>query len=399
MTDWQDRVHHFIHAVETRFDKIRYGLVEQFGYPDAVVIVPYNGYGTEEIFHLEGRVLQERNITPATETDSLWRNLLNTYKRINSNEVPFARLLARFQGVEQELECDEEGMFELWLEPPEPLPSDRMWYEIELELLEPEPSEEEHRVRATGKVLVPPESARYVVVSDIDDTVIQMEVGNILQMARELFLGNARTRLPFPGVAALYRAFHAGASGTAHNPLLYVSSSPWNLYDLLVEFFHLHEIPVGPVLALRNYGITEQELLPLDNYDHKLGSIRNMLDTYSRLPFILIGDSSQQDPEIYAQLVEEYPDRVLGVYIRDVTRNAKRGEEIQALAERVIEAGSALVLAEETLTMARHARDEGWIAPETLDEIRAEREADLTPEEQEPPASAAATGEPGGQVS
>jgi phosphatidate phosphatase APP1 len=26
-----------------------------------------------------------------------------------------------------------------------------------------------------------------------------------------------------------------------------VSSSPWNLYDLLVEFFRLHDIPLGPL--------------------------------------------------------------------------------------------------------------------------------------------------------
>jgi phosphatidate phosphatase APP1 len=381
MASWQEVLRHFVHDVETRFDKVKYGLSERLGGPGPVKILPYNGYGTQDVLHIKGRVLEEEGIIRATEEDSLWDNLLNTYRRIESDEIPFARLTVRFQDLEEEVECDEEGMFDVWLEPSHPLPADQMWHEVEFELLDPLPEEQEHPVRATGKVLVPPESARYVVVSDIDDTVIQMEVGHLIRMVRELFLGNARTRLPFPGAAALYRAFHRGASGSERNPLLFVSSSPWNLYDLLVDFFNLHDIPVGPVLFLRNYGISEEEILPLDNRAYKLGAIRNMLDTYSNMPFILIGDSSQQDPEIYAEIVDEYPERVLGIYVRNVTRTPRRTGEIEALAEQVIEAGSTLMLADDTVTMARHAVEQGWIAAETLDEIRAEREKDEEPQD------------------
>ncbi|MFP4345340.1 MAG: App1 family protein [Anaerolineales bacterium] len=381
MANWQDLLHQFVHDIETRFDKVKYGLRDRLGGPGPIKILPYNGYGTQDVLYIKGRVLEEKGITRATEEDSLWDNLINTYRRIESDEIPFARLAVRFQDLEEEVECDEEGMFEVWLEPNHPLPTDQMWHEVEFELLEPLPEEQEHPARATGKVLVPPKSARYVVVSDIDDTVIRMEVGHLIQMMRELFLGNARTRLPFPGVAALYRAFHAGASGTERNPLLYVSSSPWNLYDLLVDFFNLHDIPVGPVLFLRNYGITEEEILPLDNRAYKLGAIRNMLDTYGDMPFILIGDSSQQDPEIYAEIVDEYPERVLGIYVRNVTRTPKRSGKIEDLAEQIIEAGSSLVLANDTVTMARHAVEQGWITEETLDEIRAEREQDEEPQD------------------
>jgi phosphatidate phosphatase APP1 len=180
----------------------------------------------------------------------------------------------------------------------------------------------------------------------------------------------------------LYRAFHAGKSGNDDNPLLYLSSSPWNLYDLLVDFFKLHGIPDGPVLSLRNYGITDEEILPLDNYDYKTRSIRDMLDTFDHLPFILVGDSGQQDPEIYASIVDEYPDRVLGIYIRNVSQSPRRTEEIKKLAKRVIDAGSSLVLADNSEAMAKHAAEQGWIQEEMIPHVRSDRERDEQPEDE-----------------
>ena len=55
-------------------------------------------------------------------------------------------------------------------------------------------------------------------------------------MSRTTFLNNARTRLPFAGVAEFYRSLQLGRNGKRNNPFFYVSSSPWNLYDLLKDF-------------------------------------------------------------------------------------------------------------------------------------------------------------------
>lgn len=35
----------------------------------------------------------------------------------------------------------------------------------------------------------------------------------------------------------------------------YVSRGPWGIYEMLDEFFHVHEIPVGPILFLREWGV------------------------------------------------------------------------------------------------------------------------------------------------
>ena len=73
------------------------------------------------------------------------------------------------------------------------------------------------------------ETAVYGVISDIDDTVLQSKATSYLQAARLLFLENARTRLPFAGVAAFYQAMQKGL-GNQFNPIFYVSSSPWNVF-------------------------------------------------------------------------------------------------------------------------------------------------------------------------
>ena len=108
-----------------------------------------------------------------------------------------------------------------------------------------------------------------------------------------------------------------------------------------------------------------------------------MLALYSDLPFILIGDSGQHDPEIYRQIVEEHPGRVLAVYIRNVSRDPKRIREIEDLAKAVAGAGSSLVLAADSVAIAEHAVSLGLVSPETVSEVRNERTA-TDPTELEP---------------
>lgn len=94
---------------------------------------------------------------------------------------------------------------------------------------------------------MPPAKAKFGVISDLDDTVIQTNVLSVLQAAHNTFLHNAYTRLAFPGVAAFYQALQQGQDGSM-NPIFYVSNMPWNLYDLMNDFFDMRHIPRGPIL-------------------------------------------------------------------------------------------------------------------------------------------------------
>lgn len=378
MTDWRTVLAEKVSDVESHYDMLKYRLRERLGHRDPIMIYPYRGFGTPHKLYLGGRVLEDRTISGAEDDDTLWENIVDMYKRFKSNEIPYARVRARFQGVEQVVTANIEGFFEVWIEPREPLSPDILWQEIELELLEPE-RPGQPPVTATGRVLVVPPSAEYMVISDIDDTVVYSNAADFLVMARTVFLTNARLRLPFEGVAAFYRALYAGSTGQAANPLFYVSNSAWNMYDLLSDFFNLQDIPVGPVLFLRDWGISREGIAPFNHRQHKLRYIRLILDTFTDLPFILIGDSGEQDPEIYAEAVQLYPNRIQAVYIRNVSRNPERPDQLKKLAQQVLEAGSTMILAETTVPLAEHAAAQGWIEPARVVEVQVEKEIDAGP--------------------
>jgi phosphatidate phosphatase APP1 len=290
--------------------------------------------------------------------------------------VPGARVLARHGAVETEVVADREGYFSVELPT---APGNGPWREVKLELRAPRAG-----ARATGKVLVPPATARLGIISDIDDTVVQSHVTARLRMVVALALSNARTRKPFEGVAAFYRALQAGAGGEG-NPIFYVSKSPWNLYVPLIDFLRVQGIPLGPLL-LRDFGMH----LLRGRGDHKARSIARVMDTYPKLPFVLIGDSGEHDPEIYAAVLRRSPDRVRAIYIRSVSRDPARLAAIDRLVEEVRPTGCQLVLAPDSEFAAAHAAGEGLISPAALSAIRREKSAD----QQRPAPDAVAAGLP-----
>ncbi len=343
-------------------------------------ILAYRGYGNGIRAHVYGRVIERRDIGASTDTDSTLRNLFNTYRRADSDPLPFARVKVEYADSESEMKADDEGFFGGWIDIEKPVTEKEEWQGYKAELLPLTTTDVPAAtaplpVSGSGEILVPPGTARFCVISDIDDTVIQSRVSNFLQAARTVMLGNARTRLPFPGVAAFYEALRNGAGGDEKNPIFYVSSSPWNIYDVIVEFMDLQNIPKGPLL-LRDWDIGWSSLSSLRHSEHKGTMIRNIFELYPNLEFILIGDTSQHDPEIYRAIVGEYPNRVKAIYIRDVTRTAERSAAVQKLADEVLASHSTLVLAEDTVGAASHAAEHGWISGDALPSVREEKRAD-----------------------
>lgn len=332
-----------------------------------LVLRPYRGYGSPREVFLIGRVYRQPPPPEGPPASDVARALGDVGRLLRRRGVAGASLTARFAGEEQRVASDRDGYFRVHLRLREPPPADRVWHRLELEMHEPSP------LRAEAELFIPPPGCRRVVVSDIDDTVMHTGVANKAVMLWRLFAQGAERRVAFPGMAAFLQALHAGASGSERNPMLYVSRAPWAIYEVLEAFFQAHAIPVGPLLFLREWGLTLQSPLPRRAKGHKLQLIRHMLELYDDLPFVLIGDSGQRDPEIYARVVRENPGRVQAVYIRNVSRDPGRLREIEALAEQVARAGSSLLLAADSLAMAEHALAHGLIAAEALAEVRGER--------------------------
>jgi len=101
-----------------------------------------------------------------------------------------------------------------------------------------------------------------------------------------------------------------------------------------------------------------------------------LMARYPTLPFILLGDSGQTDPEIYTEVVLHYPGRIRAVYIRDVSRNAQRTAAVAQLARTVMAAGSTMMLAADSLTIAQHLAAQGLIATDALASVAASKAQD-----------------------
>jgi phosphatidate phosphatase APP1 len=372
MKDWKVRIQALFDRMDSLSDNVRSRIKRVTGFSRPLMIIPHLGFGTSDKLFVGGRVLEDKGFTPASEADTTWRNLINMYKRFATDEVPGARLRALFQGVEKEVVADNEGYFKLEINPAGPL-DPQLWQEVALELLQPR-MRDGQPVSATAHALVPSPNARFGVISDIDDTIIRTNVANRLKMILTVVLLNEHTRKPFEGVAAFYRALHKGASGEENNPFFYVSSSAWNLYTLLVEFLELQAIPLGP-LFLRDFG-DHLIFSSRDHHGHKMSTIRQILTAFPELPFVLVGDSGERDPEIYRETVKEYPGRIRAIYIRSVVRHPSRLAAIDQLVEEVQHSESQLVLAPDSEFAAAHAAAEGLIATGELSNIRGDKEND-----------------------
>lgn len=363
--NWMRVAQRFARRLDRRIErtKRRIGLRARPDRP--ITIAAYRGYGTADTLLAHGRVLLASDIRPARQHDPWWRNVLSAYRRLESDEVPDARVEARLGAARTTALTNAEGHFEAHLRLEQPLPAGGAWHHVDIRLDEHGPA-----VHARAPVLVPLRDARFGVISDLDDTVIHTGATSLLRMLRLTLFENAHTRIAFPGVAAFFRALHHGGGPSPRNPFFYVSSSPWNLYGYLGDFLELNDVPAGP-LMLRDWGFSSLEALPFGHRSHKLDAIRRILDTYPELPFILVGDSGQKDPEIYREVVHDYRGRILAVYIRDVSADPLRSRRIQELASEVHQVGSALVLTDDTLGAAQHAAEHGWIQGRDLQRISA----------------------------
>jgi phosphatidate phosphatase APP1 len=338
---------------------------------DEFELVTHRGYGTTRCLRLQARVVERLGVTPGTVTDPWWRNVQAAYRRFVSLEIPGALVHATFDGRTVEARSDIEGYVQIELD--NPRPDAHGWLQVELEVLGRLPAGQ-RECRSTASVLVPDPRAEFGVISDIDDTVLHTGLTERAGMLRTTLLHNAATRLPYAGVGAFYRALQEG-DGAVTRPIFYVSGSPWNLYDMIESFFAIQGIPPGP-LFLKDWGIDEHKFIREDTKRYKLARIEMLLTLYPALDFVLIGDSGQEDPEIYAEAVRRWPQRIRAVYIRDVTVDAQRDSAVRDLLRTLAERDIPAVLSESTLAAASDAVLRDLISATRLDEIRQAGERD-----------------------
>ncbi len=294
---------------DTRFDSYKRRVLEKYGIDRPGYIAAFRGFANAEACEIMGRVLADAPPRIPDSDGTKWKNLQEQWARFESDEVPGVTVEVSCNGHLQRTVTDDEGYYRVRI-PITPPSTRSLWLQGQVTI----PGS---ALKATHEILAVSDEAEFGIISDIDDTVLDSKVVDWKASAKLTFLHNVRTRKPLPGVAQLYRSLQRGRSDVPVNPLFYVSSSPWNLYDLLESFLSINEIPPGPIL-LRDLGVEPQYFIKSKGHGHKLDNVRMLLARYPTLGWVLVGDSGQADAEIYTTAAREFPGRILAIYIRDV---------------------------------------------------------------------------------
>ncbi len=356
-----------IHA-DDHLDAARRRYDSKFGTDLPQHIAAYRSFTDGKTVELFGRVLARPPLGGPRADDRWWENLLNTYRRFSSDDIPGVALEARFRNASAKTLTDNEGYYRVSLDI-DGGPSDALWDNASIALAD-------GNLLTTQPVLNVNPVAGFAVISDIDDTILQSSIVEWKTAAQLAFLHNARTRKPLLGVSRLYQALQAGAHGGARNPIFYVSNSPWNLYDLLDDFLELNNIPFGP-LFLQKLGIHEGEAFG-SGRDHKLQRVRTLIQQFPAMRWILLGDSGQLDAETYSEIAQEFGDRILAIYIRDVDAapDTPRDKLVDGYIKKVSSTKVPMLLVADSVAIAEHAIGLGLIDPTALPAIATEVQRD-----------------------
>lgn len=240
-------------------------------------------------------------------------------------------------------------------------------------------------VTARGRLVRPDPASQIAVISDIDDTVLSTGMTDGLKAVQRTLLRDAHGRKPVPGTPSLYRGLARGLGGRPESTFFYVSSGPWNLYDMLIQFLGVRGFPRGPLFmtdwrpgpklpVLDKAGDGPDSASHKQTLGHKRARIRRILDSYPELSFVLIGDSGEADPEVYQEFLDSDPDRIRAALIRDV-----RTTETPAPGRATDEAldTTKVLTVHDSIHMSHVAQRLGLIDELTVEEVTAEIDARL----------------------
>ncbi len=291
-------------------------------------IQAYLGFGNESSYIIKGRVLENDGIIE-TLSDSKLRNLFESLKRIETDEIPGAKVQLNFLDSSFEVIADKEGYFEAVGKYTSSTTLTGT-HSGKINLLEPKVPDEDLLIDC--ELIFPEPEAKYGIISDVDDTVLQTHMTSrlMLKMMYVSFLKGAHQRLPMEGMKEVLDIICEHKDGKSKHPIFYVSNSPYNIYDVLSDFIKIQNLPNGPLL-LRDFGMNlifkKDDFIP-----HKLKVIREILSMYPALPFVCLGDTASNDADYYLQLSNEFPGQIKGVFIRE-TKDTKNARRIRQLFE------------------------------------------------------------------
>jgi phosphatidate phosphatase APP1 len=288
-------------------------MVKELNDPVTTVKV-YHGYGHKDNLIVNGHVLAGKPPLPNKYSNNVISNILHVIKLFFIKPLPGVKVLLQWQNQQFFSTTEADGFF--MFEWQSAAAIEAGWHPVFVHVLN-----EEGHITATGegKIFIP-HSTQYGFISDIDDTVLISHSASTGKRLRVLFTRNPRRRKAFADVVEFYRLLSlAHTEPAVPNPFFYVSSSEWNLYDDLNEFFKHNGLPKGAFMLNKIKKWYQLFKTGKTKHQDKLRRVARILDAFPKQRFVLLGDNSQSDPEIYASIANTYPDKITAIYIRNIS--------------------------------------------------------------------------------
>ena len=268
-------------------------------------VEPYTGYGAPGWIRVMARALLAppgTEVAEAAERDAGggeravrgWRSFLTA-------QVPSAVVQVRVGDRTHHVTADRGGYVDAVIEA-DLTPG---WHDVVLRLGGQE---------ITAPVLIIAPETTTALVSDIDDTVMVTALPRPLLAAWNGLVLHEHARKVVPGMAALYHRWEGQHPGA---PTFYLSTGAWNVAPALRRFLGRNGYPTGPLL-LTDWGPTNTGWFR-SGQEHKLGSLRRLVQEFPAIHWVLVGDDGQHDPQIYTDIAREHPDRIAVIAIRELT--------------------------------------------------------------------------------
>jgi hypothetical protein len=165
-------------------------------------------------------------------------------------------------------------------------------------------------------------------VFDIDDTIKDSNVLNKKVLLLNTFINEYKA---IDEVRPIFEYIKSLDNPSFH----YVSASPVQLYPALREFLEREGFPKGSFHLRGATDISDLVLTKKELVAHKTTQIEKLFAAYPGRKFVLVGDSGENDPEIYASFKRKYPDKVILIAIHDVKNEGKASPRFEKVFQNL----------------------------------------------------------------
>lgn len=154
----------------------------------------------------------------------------------------------------------------------------------------------------------------WLLISDIDDSIKITLTSEAVGILRTTFVADPE---PIFGMPELYHFIDRELDPT----WMYLSASPYNLYEFLRNFLRSF-YPPGTLLLRQASWKDLREFVRSYNTGTRTYKMQQIDKIHSWLParkVICVGDSTQSDPEVYAEMYRKHRGWIKAIFIRKVT--------------------------------------------------------------------------------